>query len=304
MPTTPATDSLRQMTSILKLVDDDSPKVRDRMWELLAANLPAWEGALRESLPGLAPGPRRRLEEMLASLDKDGFRAEFAAWRDLPDEPQRLEAALTSLSGYLQRQALRDPGRRPGREMVSLEPGGAPPLADLLDALAAEFKATGEICIPSRLARFLFNAKGLRGADNDYYDPRNSDLVQVIRTGRGIHISLACVFMLVGRRLGLRIAGCDVPEHFLTRAEEGGETVIIDCYDAGRLLGRDRLSQLERKYAPDFNRILKTDATAESMVARVLRNLINAFHLAGDKEASEFMWTLAEDLRGGPDPEL
>jgi hypothetical protein len=33
-------------------------------------------------------------------------------------------------------------------------------------------------------------------------------------------------------------------------------------------------------------------------VARVLRNLINAFHLAGERQASQFMWSLAEDLRG------
>jgi hypothetical protein len=291
MATATETDTLRQLSSILKLLDDDSPKVRDKMWELLAANLSAWETPLRDALPGLAPGPRRRLEELLASRDKESFRSRWSEWRELGTESLRLEGALTALSGYLQRQA-------------GLDSSDTPSLASLLDGLAQEFRASGELVIPSRLARFLFNTKGLRGADNDYYDPRNSDLVHVILTGRGIPISLACVFMLVGRRLGLHIAGCDVPEHFLTRAEEGGETVIIDCYDAGRLLGKDRLAQLERKYAPDFNRILKVDATAESMVARVLRNLINAFHLAGSKAASEFMWTLAEDLRGGPEPEL
>lgn len=301
MPIASETDFLKQISSILKLVDDDSPKVRDRMWEILTANLHAWEGTLREALPSLAPGPRRRLEELLSASDKVDFRSRFAAWRELPSEPERLEAALTTLSDYLRRQAASNPAK-PGAG--SVDGSETPTLDSLLGGLAAEFKATGEICIPSRLARFLFHAKGLRGADNDYYDPRNSDLVQVIRTGRGIPISLACVFMLVGRRLGLHIAGCDVPEHFLTRAEEGGETVIIDCFDAGRLLGRDRLSQLEMKYAPDFNRILKQDATAESMVARVLRNLINAFHLSGNKQASEFMWALAEDLRGGPEADL
>lgn len=289
-PARPESPELKQLSSILRLIDDDSPKVRDKVWDLLAANLPAWEGRLRESLGALPPGPRKRLEELLASREKESFRATWSQWRKLPDDLDRLEAALTALSGYLARQSGEDPS-------------DAPAVGELLDSLARDFRESGEINIPSRLARFLFNTKGLRGADNDYYHPRNSDLAHVIRTGRGIPISLACIFMLVGRRLGLSIAGCDVPEHFLTRAEEGGETVIIDCYDSGRLLGKDRLSQLERKYAPDFNRILKVDASTESMVARVLRNLINAFHLAGSKEASEFMWTLAEDLRGGTDAE-
>lgn len=288
MPETTDTPELRQLSSILKLLDDDSPKIRDKVWDLLETNLPAWEGPLRESLEGMPLGPRKRLQELLAMREKESFRGSWGEWRKLPDEIEKLEAALTALSGYLGRQAGEDTA-------------GAPTLSQLLDGLARDFRASGEVVIPSRLARFLFSTKGLRGADNDYYHPRNSDLAHVIRTGRGIPITLACIFMLVGKRVGLDISGCDVPEHFLTRAEEGGETVIIDCYDAGRLLGKDRLGQLEKKYAPDFNRILKMRASTESMVARVLRNLINAFHLAGSKGASEFMWSLAEDLRGERD---
>jgi regulator of sirC expression with transglutaminase-like and TPR domain len=156
---------------------------------------------------------------------------------------------------------------------------------------------------PSALGRFLFETKGFKGAENDYYDPANSDLVQVIEKGKGIPISLACVFMLVGSRLGMDIAGCDVPEHFLTRAMEGGKEVIIDCFDGGRVVEADRLAQLELKYAPEFTRLLRTTADPEAIVARVLRNLINAYHLAGDKPASQYMWALAEDLRGQRDGE-
>ncbi len=288
MPETAETPDIRQLPSLLTLLDDDSPKVRDKVWDLVATNVSAWETPLRQRLNTLAGGSRKRLKELLDAREKERFRENWNHWRDLPDELDKLETALTTLSGFLGSQAGEDPDSGPG-------------VPELLDRLAREFRASGDLLIPSRLARFLFHAKALRGADTDYYHPRNSDLAHVLRTGRGIPISLACIFMLVGRRVGLDIAGCDVPEHFLTRAEEGGEAVIIDCYDAGRVLGRDRLGQLEKKYAPDFNRLLKTRASAESIVARVLRNLINAFHLAGDKESSEFAWTLAEDLRGDRD---
>jgi hypothetical protein len=279
------TKDIKQIHSILRLLDDDSPRVRDKVWDTLSANLPDWEEPLREAVEGLPVGPRKRLQELLADRDRESFRRTWVAWRDEADDYARLEAALGALSGFLARQAG--------------ETAGTGTLSALLDGLAAEFRDGGEPPVPSRLAHFLFETKGLRGADTDYYEPRNSDLVHVLRTGRGIPIALACVFMLVGRRLGLSIHGCDVPEHFLTRAEENGESIVIDCYDGGKVLGRDRLAQLERKYAPDFMRILRHAASAESMVARVLRNLINAFHLAGRKEASDFMWTLAEDLRGG-----
>jgi hypothetical protein len=44
---------------------------------------------------------------------------------------------------------------------------------------------------------------------------------------------------------------------------------------------------------------LRAPAAPEAIVARVLRNLINAYHLSGDRQASQFMFSLAEDLRGG-----
>ncbi len=198
---------------------------------------------------------------------------------------EKLEAALSGLSFYL--SGVGFTGSRPLH----------PELANLLDGLAQDFRDSGAEPVPSALAEFLFSERGFRGAESDYYDPGNSDLVQVIEKGRGIPITLASIFMLVGHRLGLSIQGCDVPEHFLTRAQEGDQDIIIDCFDGGRILDRDRLAQLELKYAPDFSRLLRSTASPEAIVARVLRNLINAYHLSGNKQASEFMWTLADDLR-------
>ena len=164
--------------------------------------------------------------------------------------------------------------------------------------MARAFLADGGTPSAVSLAAYLFRDQGFKGAENDYYDPGNSDLVQVIERRQGIPISLACVFMLVGHRLGLAIHGCDVPEHFLTRADEAGRDCIIDCFDGGRIVEGERLALLERKYAPDFAKLVRSPASPEAIVARVLRNLINAYHLAGDRQASQFMFSLAEDLRG------
>ena len=43
----------RNLDDLLPLLNDDSPKVRQKMWDVLASHLPAWEGALREAAPGL-----------------------------------------------------------------------------------------------------------------------------------------------------------------------------------------------------------------------------------------------------------
>ncbi|MDB5050515.1 MAG: uncharacterized protein JWO30_3586 [Fibrobacteres bacterium] len=332
----------KDLVHILKLLDDESPKVRNRVWEKLEANLPAWEAGIRARLDELPSVPRRKLMDLLSGRARKGFRTSWLRWRDMPNDMEKLEAALSGLSWYLAEDKVRrergvkeeNPG--PGengnhRENVDyhadfepvegpasaiqaagegrIDPPGNlgvtapeaprhPALGSMLDGLAGEFRLSGEPLRATALARFLFSQKGFKGAEGDYYNPGNSDLVQVIEKNQGIPISLACIYMLVGHRLGFDISGCDVPEHFLTRVAEDGKDVIIDCFDGGRILEADRLAQLEQKYAPEFSRLLKTTAKPEAIVARVLRNLINAYHLAGERQASQFMWSLAEDLRG------
>lgn len=299
----------KNLIHILKLLDDESATVRQRVWERLEANLPAWSADIRARLPELPEAPRRRLEELLAGRARRGFRRAWPLWRELPGDMEKLEAALAGLSWYLaeDRAGRKRSGdgdapvnrdrRAPGRPDTGQTPRH-PALAPLLDGLARAYRDANGAPSPRALAAFLFVDQGFRGSEDDYYDPGNSDLVQVIERRRGIPISLACVFMLVGHRLGMPIFGCDVPEHFLTRASEGGKDVIIDCFDGGRTLEGENLAQLERKYAPAFARLVREPAAPEAIVARVLRNLINAYHLAGDRHASQFMFTLAEDLRG------
>jgi hypothetical protein len=287
----------KDLVHILKLLDDDSAKVRSRVWEALEANLPAWEAGIRARLDEVPSAPRRKLMDLLSGRARKGFRASWLRWRDQPTDMLKLEAALSGLSWYLAEG--KDEWTGPEDETPR-----HPALGPLLDGLAMEFRQWGGIVSPTALALFLFTDKGLKGAENDYYNPGNSDLVHVIEKGQGIPISLACVYMLVGHRLGFTIRGCDVPEHFLTRAIEDGRDIIIDCFDGGKALEPEKLAQLERKYAPEFSKLIRSSAEPEAIVARVLRNLINAYHLAGNRQASQFMWALAEDLRGEREGDL
>src|SRR5690242_5838219 len=68
-----------------------------------------------------------------------------------------------------------------------------------------------------RLSGFLSEELGLRGNAEDYYDPRNSFLNEVLERGLGIPITLALVYMEVGRRAGVPLVGVGFPGHFLLR---------------------------------------------------------------------------------------
>src|SRR5215471_16722317 len=68
------------------------------------------------------------------------------------------------------------------------------------------------------LSEFLFSRKGFEGNRDQYADPRNSFLNDVLERRLGIPISLAVVYIDVGRRLGLNLYGVSFPTHFLVKA--------------------------------------------------------------------------------------
>ena len=55
----------------------------------------------------------------------------------------------------------------------------------------------------AHLSTYLFEERGLRGNSNEYYDPRNSFLNEVLDRRLGIPITLSVVYMEVGRRVEL-----------------------------------------------------------------------------------------------------
>ncbi len=76
----------------------------------------------------------------------------------------------------------------------------------------------------------LFGEAGLRGNRDDYFDPRNSFVNQVLDRGLGIPITLALIYKAVAERAGFPVAGVGMPGHFLLKHfDEGGGEMLIDA---------------------------------------------------------------------------
>jgi regulator of sirC expression with transglutaminase-like and TPR domain len=109
-----------------------------------------------------------------------------------------------------------------------------------LDAMAHEARRylRGDLAAQvSGLCRYLFHEVGFRGNVQDYYDPHNSYLNQVLDRCTGIPISLSAVAMAVGSRAGLELQGVGLPGHFVVKAVgAGGEEVFFDPFHGGRRL--------------------------------------------------------------------
>jgi regulator of sirC expression with transglutaminase-like and TPR domain len=128
----------------------------------------------------------------------------------------------------------------------------------------------------SALNALLFREEGFRGNSDDYYDPRNSFLNEVLDRRTGIPLTLSAVYIEVARRAGVEVHGVGLPGHFVVRAPGPGHGVLLDPFHGGaRLSLEDCRKRLERIYArrvPIEPRMLEA-CGPRAMVLRMLRNL-------------------------------
>jgi regulator of sirC expression with transglutaminase-like and TPR domain len=125
------------------------------------------------------------------------------------------------------------------------------------------------------ISEHLFDDMGFRGDQDNYYDPRNSYLNQVIERRTGIPITLAVVYMEVGRRLKVPLLGIGMPGHFLVRHREI-ENLYIDAFNGGILLSEEECREIlsDRTHGDlDWSSDLLKPVLNREIVARMIRNL-------------------------------
>jgi len=151
-----------------------------------------------------------------------------------------------------------------------------------LDALAARAQeAVGRagpnpFAVIDALNVFLFEEQGFRGNRENYFDPRNSYLNEVLDRRRGIPITLSVVYMEVGRRLGFPLEGVGFPGHFLVRHTGDDRNILIDPFHGGAILVaedcRRRLEEVVGQDIPLEPRFLEGVGTRQILI-RMLNNL-------------------------------
>jgi regulator of sirC expression with transglutaminase-like and TPR domain len=146
------------------------------------------------------------------------------------------------------------------------------------------------------LNQFFFQDLGFAGNVNDYYDPDNSFIHSVLRTRRGIPISLAVLWLELAGSVGLRAHGVNFPGHFLVKvvtSHAPGGQIVIDPF-TGQTLDQDTLlewlgpmrwapsgvSQTQRLHAW-LERHLEP-ARPRHIIVRMLRNLLEIYRAQGD----------------------
>jgi regulator of sirC expression with transglutaminase-like and TPR domain len=144
------------------------------------------------------------------------------------------------------------------------------------------------------ISRVLYEVEGFSGNDDDYYDPRNSYVNDVVTRRRGIPISLAIVYAAVAERAGVKMFGVGAPGHFvLTSAdfEVVGRRAswFVDPFTDGRVLTLDECIELVEQRSGGQFRISGEHlrpASPWEIGLRVLRNLKACHAMRNDWRAA------------------
>lgn len=145
------------------------------------------------------------------------------------------------------------------------------------------------------LNQVFFKELGFGLNANDYYAPENSYLQEVLRTRRGIPISLAVIWLELAQGLGLRADGVSFPGHFLVKVALEAGLVVIDPA-SGQSLGVDSLAERLAPFRDEADRQAGADldegetplglylqaCPPRDLLARMLRNLKEIFRSQED----------------------
>jgi len=170
-----------------------------------------------------------------------------------------------------------------------------PDYLERLDGIAAAIKKriAGDAFAEQKvraLNYYLFNEMRFSGNVDDYYDPRNSYLNEVMERRTGIPITLSILYLEVGKRLGLNLKGVSFPGHFLVKLSVKRGQLVLDPFIGGEAQSESDLRERLARVLPSgkakramLDPYLEP-AAPRQIIARLLRNLKNIYTQNGKLE--------------------
>lgn len=138
------------------------------------------------------------------------------------------------------------------------------------------------------LREFLSGELGFHGNADDYFDPRNSYLNQVMDRRTGIPISLSAIYLEVARRLDLPVVGIALPGHFIIRYDGDEEPLYLDPFNGGETMSiqdcRGRVADISNGRLP-FRQSFLCPVGPRQILTRMLRNLKHIYVARADFES-------------------
>lgn len=177
-------------------------------------------------------------------------------------------------------------------EYPSLDvPGYLRQLDQIAERLRLRLPAdAGKPHVISMLNHYLFRELGYAGNRDNFYDPRNSFLNDVIDRRIGIPITLSILYMEIGRRVGVTLQGVSFPGHFLAKYVTDQGVIVLDPFNQGISLSEADLRERLRQSGGGLDSLdmplsaLLRAATPHEILLRLARNLKAIYSNAGELE--------------------
>lgn len=150
-----------------------------------------------------------------------------------------------------------------------------------LDTMAAEIQERlpaqrYPLRVIQTINQYLYDDLGFTGNNENYYDPRNSFLNDVIDRRTGIPIALALVYLEIARRIDFPMVGVGMPGHFLIRPQFEDVGIFVDAFHRGEILFeqdcRDRLAKIYQQ-SVQLQATFVEPVSSRRFLARMLTNL-------------------------------
>ena len=144
--------------------------------------------------------------------------------------------------------------------------------------------------------RVLFHEYGFRGARENFENPQNSFLHQVLDRREGLPITLCAVYILIARRIGFELDPIGTPGRFMVGCFAEKHPFYIDCWAGGRFL---ELEQMEDKLGvlPDEESGANLlPVTVADTLSRACRNLCRHYAQAEDEANSRLFLSFVQEF--------
>lgn len=274
LPTTAA-------AAFLRLLDDPAPTVRRALLAQFKSRGPAATAFLHTIAHGPDAALARHAAQFLQGLDRGDPVAEFSHF--IRSRKYELE-----LGAFLMAR-IATPRLDPSKTCTALDA-----IATRCRELIVEPASTREKC--RILNRVLFHEWAFHGNTENYTDPKNNFIDQVLARRTGVPLTLCLLYLLVSARLGLPLQPVGLPGHFIVGCFDEEPPFFIDAFSRGVFLDREEISALMKDNRITLQPTDLTPTTVREVLCRSCRNLVNHYTIGGDPARAQIFSRFVDEF--------
>jgi len=275
--------SVDNLPYLIRLLDDQDPAVQP----VVRQQLSDLGGDISQDLAALGIQLPKTEKRCLAKLLEPGRRETLREeWlvpsggaASLEEDWESFESILRQLSDFL-------------HDGITLRPS----LTDSLDLLTDEVREDLPAPTAEELRLWLFDTDNFKGVKAKAEAVKFFDICRVINTREGNPTSLGILYILLGRRLGAQVEGCNYPGHFLTRIQSEGTSYLVDCFHGGRRFAIESLLENHPEISNKAKHALDVPSHLGLILLRYITELQHSLVSTGRSEDADLFNELLHTL--------